>query len=61
MQSLLGFGITIVSIALFGVIVDHAGWGLAFLVLGLGAILGPLSMVWLRRLPEARKMAGGNR
>ena len=60
-QSLLGFGSTIVSIALFGVIVDRAGWGMAFIILGLGALVGPLAMVWLRRLPASNKMAGGRR
>ncbi len=61
LQSLLGFGITIISIALFGVIVDQAGWEVAFVSLGAGALIGPLAMVWLRRLPEAKKMAGGRR
>ena len=61
LQSLLGFGITIISIALFGFIVDHAGWELAFLSLGIGAVVGPLAMVWLRRLPESARMAAGKR
>ena len=61
LQSLLGFGITIISIALFGFIVDHAGWEQAFLSLGIGAVVGPLAMVWLRRLPEAARMAAGKR
>ncbi|MFQ5794336.1 MAG: MFS transporter [Candidatus Bipolaricaulia bacterium] len=60
-QSVLGFGITIVSTFLFGVIVDHSGWEMAFLTLGIGALIGPLAMVWLRRLPEAQKLAGGRR
>ena len=60
-QSLLGFGITIISIALFGVIVDHGGWDMAFLALGIGAFIGPFAMVWLRRLPQSAKMAGGRR
>lgn len=60
-QSLLGFGITIISIALFGFIVDHASWELAFLSLGIGAIVGPLAMVWLRRLPASTRMSGGRR
>ena len=61
LQSLLGFGITIISIALFGFIVDHVGWELAFLSLGIGAVVGTLAMVWLRRLPEAAPMAAGKR
>jgi hypothetical protein len=34
---------------------------MAFSALGLGGLLCPLLMLWLRRLPEARKMAGGMR
>jgi len=60
-QSLLGFGITIVSIALFGFIVDKFGWEVAFFVLGAGALVGPLAMIALRRMPESVKMAGGRR
>lgn len=60
-QSLLGFGITIISIALFGVLIDHASWEIAFLSLGVGALIGPLAMLWLRRLPASTRMAGGNR
>ena len=37
------------------------GWGWAFGVLGLGGVLGLLSMLWLRALPESRRLAGGKR
>ena len=60
-QSLLGFGITIVSIALFGFIVDSLGWEAAFFVLGVGALVGPPAMIALRRMPESVKMARGRR
>jgi len=38
-----------------------AGWGWAFGVLGAGGVLGLLSMLWLRTLPESRRLAGGKR
>jgi len=60
-QSVLGFGTTIVSIFLFGVVVDHVSWTAAFVMLGVGALLGPLFMLRLRSLPEAEKLAGGRR
>ena len=60
-QSVLGFGTTIVSIFLFGVVVDHLSWTAAFIMLGLGALLGPLFMLRLRSLPESEQLAGGRR
>jgi hypothetical protein len=36
-------------------------WGLAFSALGVGGVLGLLSMLWLRTMPEARRLAGGKR
>lgn len=60
-QSVLGFGTTIVSIFLFGVVVDHLSWTAAFVMLGVGALIGPLFMLRLRALPEAEKLAGGRR
>lgn len=60
-QSLLGFGITIISTAVFGVLVDWVGWNVAFFVLGIGALIGTGALVWLRRLPASIKMAGGRR
>lgn len=60
-QSVLGYGTTIVSIFLFGVVVDRVSWKAAFIMLGAGALLGPLFMARLRALPEAEKLAGGRR
>ena len=60
-QSVLGFGTTIISIFLFGVVVDHVSWTAAFIMLGVGALLGPLFMLRLRALPEAERLAGGRR
>jgi MFS family permease len=60
-QSVLGFGTTIISIFLFGVVVDHVSWTAAFIMLGVGALLGPLFMLRLRALPESERLAGGRR
>lgn len=61
LQSVIGFGITIVSTALFGLVVDHLGWEAAFITLGLGAALGPVAMLRLRRMDAATRLAGGRR
>lgn len=71
LRSVVGFGAGAVSPWLFGVVLDagraaHAGspalaWGPAFTVLGLGGLLAPVCTLWLRRLPEATRMAGGRR
>jgi len=69
-QSFLGFGITILSPALFGLVLDIAApgvegqplvWGWSFGLLGLGALVGPISMYFLRKLPEVANMGGGRR
>ena len=60
-QSVLGYGTTIVSVFLFGVIADRVSWTAAFIMLGVGAMLGPIAMLRLRGMPEAEKMAGGKR
>lgn len=61
MQSVIGFGITVVSTALFGLVVDHLGWQAAFIMLGLGAALGPVAMLRLRGMDAAARLAGGRR
>ena len=68
-RSLLGFGAGAVAPLVFGWVLDLyggrsasvAGWGWAFGVLGVGGVLGLLSMLWLRTMPEARRLAGGKR
>ncbi len=68
-RSLLGFGAGAVAPLIFGWVLDlyggrqasAAGWGWAFGVLGVGGVLGLLSMLWLRALPESRRLAGGKR
>jgi MFS family permease len=70
-RSVLGFGTGVISPLVFGLVLDWVkgstgptgalAWGLAFSSLGLGGLLGPLSTLWLRRLPESARMAGGRR
>jgi MFS family permease len=71
LRSLLGFGAGVISPWVFGLVIDWArgeplrsesmAWGLAWTSLGVGAVLGPLMTLKLRRMPEAAKMAGGLR
>lgn len=59
-QSVMGFAITIVSPLVFGLLLDTThSWGIAFSALGLGALIGPISLWQLRRLPDSYKMAMG--
>jgi MFS family permease len=70
-RSVLGFGAGAVSPWTFGLVFDWArgaplhseswAWGLAWTSLGVGALLGPLMTLQLRRMPEAKHMAGGKR
>lgn len=61
LQTSLGFLLTAGSIWLIAQIADEVGWRYAFIVLAIGPLLGALSMLALRRQPEAIKMAGGRR
>jgi MFS family permease len=67
-RSLLGFGAGAISPWVFGALLDHFGgrgapsaWGWAFAMLGVGGLAGLITVLWLRRLPEARQLAGGRR
>jgi MFS family permease len=69
-RSVMGFGAGIVSPWVFGLVVDagrsaalsqNAVWGLAWGVLALGALPGPLVALSLRRMPESAAMAEGKR
>ncbi len=60
-QTSLGFLLTLFTIRLIPPLVDRVGWDYAFLVLALGPVFGIWSMLRLRRLPEAMRMASGNR
>lgn len=61
LQTSMGFLLTLVSIRVIPKIVELSGWGLAFAILALGPAFGIWSMAALRRMPEAKQMASGNR
>lgn len=71
LRSLLGFGAGALSPWVFGLTLDGIlgaspasetlAWGLAWMALGTGALCGPIVVWRLRRLPEARRLAGGRR
>jgi hypothetical protein len=60
-QTCLGFLLTLLTIRLVAAIVETVGWTFAFAFLALGPVFGIWSMLRLRRLPEASRMASGNR
>jgi MFS family permease len=60
-QTCLGFTLTLFSIRLIPALVESVGWQWAMAALALGPVFGIWSMLRLRRLPEAAKMASGNR
>ena len=53
MQTSMGFLLTLLTIHLMPVLVDAAGWGIAFAVLALGLAFGVWSMAKLRHHPDA--------
>jgi MFS family permease len=61
LQTSLGFLLTLVTLRLVPVLVERWGWRGVFPVLALGPAAGIVSMLRLRRLPEAARMASGNR
>ncbi|MCG8603931.1 MFS transporter [bacterium] len=61
LQTSIGFLLTMIPIRLVPVVQGWNGWGVAFAMLGFGPLAGIVAMYWLRQLPEAEKMAGGNR
>lgn len=65
-QSAFGFGVTIISPYVFGVVLEKTNvgiqdatqatnWGLPFAILGLGALLAPISMFLLRLYQNKRR------
>ncbi len=60
-QTCLGFLLTTLSIRLMPVLVDRVGWRYAFAFLAPGPVFGVVSMLRLRGLPEAAKIAQGRR
>tara|TARA_B100000315_G_scaffold258289_1_gene309894 strand:- start:2991 stop:4208 length:1218 start_codon:yes stop_codon:yes gene_type:complete len=61
MQTCIGFLVTMVTIRWIPSLVEQLGWGVAFVMLAAGPSAGLWFMMRLRRLPEAMKMASGNR
>lgn len=69
-RSVLGFGAGAIGPWVFGLVLDATRaaeasptwmWGLAFCSVGLGGLLGPLTIWRLRQSPEAARMADGRR
>jgi MFS family permease len=60
-QTCLGFLLTLVSINLIPLLVARVGWRYAFAALAPGPAFGIYSMLKLRKLPEATKIAHGRR
>jgi MFS family permease len=60
-QTGVGFLLTAVTIRAVPLIEESAGWGPAFAILAIGPAVGIASMLALRRLPEATRLAGGLR
>jgi MFS family permease len=61
LQTSLGFLLTLFTIRIIPPLTDRFGWERAFLILALGPAFGAWSMLRLRKLPEAVRMASGNR
>ncbi|NCB42309.1 MAG: MFS transporter [Clostridia bacterium] len=67
-QSALGFGVTIISPYIFGVVLESTNlglqdatqathWGLPFVILGLGALMAPISMLLLKLYNNKKRSA----
>ncbi|MFN2443385.1 MAG: nitrate/nitrite transporter [Thermoanaerobaculia bacterium] len=61
LQTSVGFLLTTISIAIIPPLVELLGWEWAFVILAPGPLFGVVSMMRLRRLPEAARLAGGAR
>lgn len=61
LQTSLGFLLTLFTIRMIPPLVERIGWDYAFMVLAAGPVFGIVSMLRLRGLPEAERMAGGRR
>ncbi len=60
-QMCIGFLLTTISIQLIPPLVNLVGWRYAFVILAPGPLFGVISMLRLRQLPEAVKIAHGRR
>jgi MFS family permease len=61
LQTSLGFLLTLVTLRLVPELVEPLGWRWLFAALAAGPAFGIVSMLRLRRLPEAARMASGRR
>lgn len=61
MQTSLGFLLTLFTIRMVPPLVDWAGWPVGLAALAIGPVFGIWSMLRLRRLPAAARMASGRR
>jgi len=61
LQTCLGFLLTMASMRLIPFLVGLVGWEYAFASLAVGPVFGVISMLRLRRLPEAARIAHGRR
>jgi MFS family permease len=59
LQLALGFALTIASIRLVPLAVDAFSWRFSLVPLAIGPLAGTTSMLRLRELPAARRLAGG--
>ena len=60
-QTSLGFLLTLISIQIVPPLKEAVGWHFVFAFLAIGPMFGVWSMLKLRALPEAVRMASGNR
>ena len=60
-QTATGFTLTLVTIHLMPVFVEHLGWTCAFMPLAIGPLLGVWAMARLRADPDSLRLAGGRR
>src|SRR4030095_2519855 len=60
-QMCIGFLLTNISIELIPKLASARGWRYAFMILAAGPLFGVISMMRLRQLPEALKIAHGKR
>ena len=61
LQTSLGFLLTLVTLRLVPALLGPLGWWPVFALLALGPVGGIAAMLRLRELPEAERMASGNR
>lgn len=60
-QTCVGFLLTLLTIRLVPTLIGWLGWRFEFAILAVGPLFGIWSMARLRTLPEAIRLASGNR